>query len=66
MTEKEIVKFQAWDLDTDDIIEVEMDADDYRDMCEAEDKAEKEKEERRKERRRQEYESWYASRNREE
>jgi hypothetical protein len=63
--ENKITKFPAWDLDTDEIIEMEMDADDYKAMCEAEDKYAKEKEERRRELRREEYRIWLLCRDRE-
>lgn len=39
--EKKIVKFPVWDLETDEIIEMEMDADDYEAMCKAEEEASK-------------------------
>lgn len=37
--EKKTVKFPVWDQETDEIIELEMDADDYEAMCKAEDEA---------------------------
>lgn len=39
--EKKIVTFPVWDLDTNEIIDMEMDADDYEAMCKAEEEASK-------------------------
>ena len=46
--EKKIVKFPVWDLEIDEIIEMEMDADDYEAMCKAEEEARIKQEEMRK------------------
>ena len=55
--EKKIVKFPVWDLETDEIIEMEMDADDYEAMCKSEDEAEKKREEARQRDREETWES---------
>jgi len=47
----------VWDLETDEIIEMEMDADDYEAMCKSEDEAEKKREEARQRDREETWES---------
>lgn len=39
--EKKIVKFPVWDMETDEIIEMEMNEEDYNDMIKAEEEQEK-------------------------
>lgn len=55
--EKKIVKFPVWDMEIDEIIEMEMDEEDYNAMVEAENQEEKRREECRKRQREEEWEN---------
>jgi hypothetical protein len=60
--EKKIVTFPVWDLDTDEIIEMTMDEEDYKAMVAAEEAYDKEQEERRKRRDEEDADAWRYAR----
>lgn len=58
MDQKKVVKFPVWDQETDQIIEMEMDADAYEAMCKAEEEYEQKMKELREYDEQLEREAW--------